>query len=291
MTFEGERIFYVTPEFDGTRLDAALILAFPDLGLRQRRALWEQRDIRVEGRARPPAFRVRAGQTVDVGGRQVSAPTMKTDPAAVGIHVVAMFSMFAALFKPARVHSVRGKSPGSVEAVLPDLLPGEPPFLLNRLDYLTSGLVLVGRSPESRSRYLSLQDRGQVQKIYLALVGGQVDDTLCIKRAIDSSKRSKVRVLATDNADSLRHTVITPLGMIGKYTLVRAEIRKGQRHQIRAHLAASGHPIVGDPLYGSDRMTDGPTGTMFLHHLKVRMQDFQASCLPDWDLDVRGFIE
>lgn len=289
MTSESTKHFNVTPEFDGARLDAALILAFPERGLRRRRALWDQWDIRVQGRSRPPAFRVRTGQTVDVEAFQ--APAMTKDLAPAGTRIVAESPVFAALYKPARVHSVRGKSPGSVEAALKNLFPGENPFLLNRLDYLTSGLVLVGRSSESRSRYLSLQDRGQVQKTYLALVCGQVDDTLCIKRAIDSSKRNKVRVLATDTDDPVRHTVITPLGMIEKHTLVRAEIRKGQRHQIRAHLAALGHPIVGDPVYGSGHDTDDATGTMFLHHLEVRMQDFQASCLPDWDLDVRGFLD
>jgi 23S rRNA pseudouridine1911/1915/1917 synthase len=184
---------------------------------------------------------------------------------------------------------VRGKRPGSVEESLKDIFPGEDVFLLNRLDYLTSGLVLVGRSSASRSLYLHLQERGLVEKTYLALVREEVDEEICIKRAIDSSRRNKVRVLSTDTDDPLRHTRITPLGRIGDHTLVRARIHKGQRHQIRAHLASCGHPIVGDPLYG--RLSDTTKPTLFLHHLEVHMQNFQAFCLPTWDLDLRGFLD
>ena len=279
-----EHHFEVTRDFDGLRLDAALAVLFPRLGLRARRALWNRMDIRVQGRSRPPAYKVRMGQTVEVTPQR-EAETRAADM--TGIRVVAVSSLFAALFKPARVHSVRGKSPGSVEEALTNLFPGECPVLLNRLDYLTSGLVLVGRSPDARMRYVELQESGKVFKTYLALVDGQADHKLCIKRAIDSAKRNKVRVLPTDNSDVLRHTMVTPLGSMKGHTLVRAEIRKGQRHQIRAHLAACYHPIVGDPLYGKP----DKTGTMFLHHLQVRMPHFNAFCLPDWELDVRGFIE
>jgi 23S rRNA pseudouridine1911/1915/1917 synthase len=288
MSPRDEKHFKVVREFEGARLDAALILAFPELGLRKRRALWDRMDIRVQGVARPPSFKVRSGQTITICPDAVCLEEKAVSLSK--IHVVAVSSLFAAVFKPAGVHSVRGKNPGSVEEVVADLFPGEDSCLLNRLDHLTSGLILVGRSSESLSNYLHQQDRGLVRKIYLALVCGQVDDKICIKRAIDSSKRNKVRVLTTDNDDPIRHTVITPLGMIEEHTLVRAEIRKGQRHQIRAHLAAFGHPIVGDPLYGNGERQGESTGTMFLHHLEVGMQDFQASCLPDWDMDVRAFM-
>jgi 23S rRNA pseudouridine1911/1915/1917 synthase len=288
MSPRDEKHFKVAREFDGARLDAALILAFPELGLRKRRGLWERMDIRVQGVARPPSFKVRSGHTIticpDVVCPEEQAVLLSK------IHVVAASSLFAAVFKPAGVHSVRGKNPGSVEEVVADLFPGEDSFLLNRLDFLTSGLILVGRSLASRSNYLNLQDRGLVRKIYLALVCGQVGDQICIKRAIDSSKRNKVRVLTRDTDDSIRHTVITPLKMIEDQTLVRAEIRKGQRHQIRAHLAAFGHPIVGDPLYGEGEGQGDSTHTMFLHHLEVVIQDFRAFCLPEWDMDVRAFI-
>jgi 23S rRNA pseudouridine1911/1915/1917 synthase len=287
MALHDEKQFMVTREFEGSRLDAALILAFPDLGLRKRRSLWERMDIRVQDVPRPPSFKVRSGQMVTLLPNAVRREE-QTD-SLEDVHLVTGSDLFAAVFKPARVHSVRGKRPGSVEEVLKTLFPGEDAFLLNRLDYLTSGLVLVGRSPASRSLYLHLQERGLVEKTYLALVWNEVDEEICIKRAIDSSRRNRVRVLSTDTDDPLRHTWITPLGKVGDHTLVRARIHKGQRHQIRAHLAASGHPIVGDPLYG--RSPDITNPTMFLHHLEVHMQDFQAFCLPTWDLDLRAFLD
>ncbi len=278
---DGTTCFIITDAFNGARLDAAMLIAFPRLGLRKRRALWDRMDIRVQDRQRPPAFRVQAGQKVVVQARSV--PAAGEDISSSSINVVAASSAFAALFKPAQVHSVRGKTSGSIEEILPQLFPGETPCLLNRLDYLTSGLLLVGRSADARNLYLSLQDNGLVQKTYVALVHGKMKEPQRIKQSIDSSRRTKVRVLVTDNEDSLRHTMVTPIEIIEGNTLVRAEIRKGQRHQIRAHLAARGYPIVGDPLYGKTESAKTSNSDMFLHHMDIRIQDFHASCFPAWE--------
>ncbi len=264
----------IPPAFDGARLDAALTLVFPHLGLRQRRALWERMEMRVQGRSRLPAFKVRAGNVVEVVGKTV--PVLTEASCCEGIRVVARSPLFLAVCKPCGVHSVRGTSPGSVEEILPRLV-GEEAVLLNRLDYLTSGLLLAARSSAARDQYLALQAKGLVRKVYMTLVRGEIGEKVCIRRAIDTSRKKKVRVLREDTRDVLRHTRITPLESIQGNTLVKAEIHKGQRHQIRAHLASLGTPIVGDPLYG-----ESEGGALLLHHVHIALEGFQATCLPPW---------
>jgi hypothetical protein len=64
---------------------------------------------------------------------------------------------------------------------------------------------------------------------------------------------------------------------VPRLSLVLCRIRLGARHQIRAHLAAAGHPLFGDGLYG-DRAAPCP----LLHHIRLDMPDFSASCPPPW---------
>jgi len=125
---------------DGERLDRALKAAMPDSGLRLRRRLCEEGRVLVDGRARRPGYKVKSGQTVEVGAVWTMA---KADE--MGLKVVKSGGGFAAVDKPGGVHSaaISGKSGPCVESVLGELFPDDEPVLLNRLDYLTSGLLLV----------------------------------------------------------------------------------------------------------------------------------------------------
>ena len=279
-----EKHFEIPLEYDAKRLDSVLAIGFPDLSLRARRGLWKTLDIRVQDRPRPPAYKVRTGQRVDVLTRETAVSVEKRS--VHDVRVVGRSSVFAALFKPGRVHSVRGKQYGCIEDLLPTFFPDEEAFLLNRLDYLTSGLVLVGFYPESLDWYSQWQDEGQVVKTYLARVHGRLETEVCVTQAIDSAKRRKVHVRSVENVDPIRHTLVAPLAYTENSTLVKVEIRKGQRHQIRAHLAFLGHPILGDPLYGSETGATVGDEIMYLHHYTIAMPDFMAESLPDWDIDM-----
>ena len=188
----------------------------------------------------------------------------------------------AALFKPAGVHSeaIAGRPGLSAQACLPLFWPGRFAQLVNRLDQPTSGLLLVALTPEAAAAYRTQEDEGRVEKAYVALVRGRVERPFTIRRAMDAHDRKRVRVLDAETDDALRHTRVEPLrGMPDlDATIVRALIAKGARHQIRAHLAAAGAPIVGDELYGAG----GERGGLYLHHFRVALPGFQAAAPPDW---------
>ncbi len=267
----------VTRELTGDRLDHVLKLACPGKSLRQVRRLWDQGRVLVNDLPCPKGHRVQAGDRISV--KALEGLRESSD---LQVEVVAEQGPWAALNKPSRVHTEgrEGSSGPSLEDSLGALFPGRSAQLLNRLDYLTTGLVLVAFDRGAANRYHHFQDSGQVKKTYLARVHGLVHQTGTIRFKIRSAKRKKVQILKEETGDRLRWTEVFPLNVDNPsvQSLVRVRILKGIRHQIRAHLAAVGHPIVGDPVYGQDRVQ-----LLHLHHHEVVFPGFRALVPPqEW---------
>lgn len=266
--------YTITPGADGYRLDKALHAFMPDTGLRLRRRLCDDGRVLVDGEARKPGYKVRTGQQVEiVGGLSV------TTPESLGLKPIVRSGIFASVSKPGGVHSaaIAGRDEPSVEAVLGQLYPGREPILLNRLDNPTSGLLLVGLEKEARDLYRKYESQGRIMKFYLARVAGRLDGTVIVRSMLDTDDRKKTRVLDRDAMDDCRWTFVTSLAHDHEQdvTLVRCLILKGARHQIRAHLASIGHPIIGDRLYG-----EGEGDMLFLHHYRIELPGFSAEITP-----------
>jgi len=269
----------VNEAMNGQRLDKALELLMPGSGLRLRRRLIESGRVLVQGRPATPSLKVLLGQRVDLlAEERSSAPTPK-------IAIVKRTMSFAALLKPAGMHSsaIAGRSEPCVEALLPELFPDSQPVLLNRLDNLTSGLLLVALKPQAQKDY-ALMDTMKVTKEYVAIVVGQLDEALELRRALDSDDRRRTRVLAKLDPERRNWTFVWPVEELpGGLTKVRVQIYAGARHQIRAHLAAAMLPILGDPLYGEGDI-DAPR--LFLHHRRIAFPRFEAESPENWTVPV-----
>lgn len=282
----------IVPEaYDGSRLDKALELLAPEQGARQRKRLLLSGAVCVDGRSRPKGYIVRMGQEISLAFFSVPDPAIQ---AHLSPEIIARTTTFAALLKKGRTHSQTissSRCPG-VDASLSGLFPDNRAILLNRLDFLTSGLLLVGLSPAAEQIYKQRQEAGEVRKHYFALVSGRLEAELVVRNALDTARRRKVKVL-NHEAEPLRQSVVRPLvsecfalsGRNCRRTLVHVCIQKGARHQIRAHLAASGHPIIGDTLYGSE--TDA--AVLFLHHFAIKFAEFAADSRPEWPALPVGF--
>jgi 23S rRNA pseudouridine1911/1915/1917 synthase len=149
-------------------------------------------------------------------------------------------------------------APGHRSRTLVDLLPGlaggaaERPGIVHRLDKDTSGLMAVARSEEAH-RDLAAQVRGRtVERVYLALVEGHLESrTGTIDAPVGRDHRAPERMTIGGRGAREARTHFTVVEALPEDSLVEARLETGRTHQIRAHFAAIGHPLAGDPTYGS----------------------------------------
>jgi 23S rRNA pseudouridine1911/1915/1917 synthase len=254
---EDSRRLTVEPEQDGLRLDHFLTALLPD----QSRS-HVQRLIK-DGRVSGPVKSLRASTPVHAG--QVfavdipAAAAAEPQPEPLPLLVVYEDPDVVVVDKPAGmvVHPAAGHRSGTlVNALLHHItdlsgIGGElRPGIVHRLDRGTSGLMVVAKNDRAHQE-LSRQFRDrEVEKEYIALVWGVVQAGRRIDAAIgrDPAQRQKMSTRAR-RARSAVTRVIFARHFTG-VSLLKVAIATGRTHQIRVHLSAIGHPIVGDPIYG-----------------------------------------
>jgi RluA family pseudouridine synthase len=266
----------VSPEESGARLDRFLRGRFPEVPSRSVRFAVEAGSVRVGGAVVPKGRILREGESVSVAAlaeRQDWLPAPSDLP---GASVAYEDSHVIVLCKPHDVHTEpqRPLEGGTLAGYLRNLHPRVAEIapipgltLLTRLDFSTSGAVPAALTEEAWGSLRHEREMGRIVKRYLCIVEGDVPEPFTIDAAIDSSGGGTVRVRAgSADPDPRRWTRIEPVRNRGEgRTLVRATISRGKRHQIRAHLAASGHPIVGDRRY-SAVPPEGPGKTRLMLH-------------------------
>ncbi|KAA3607505.1 MAG: RluA family pseudouridine synthase [Planctomycetota bacterium] len=179
------------------------------------------------------------------------------------LEVLAEDDQIVAVNKPPHisVHPSHGHLTGSLIHAIHErhrrLYPGatEVPTLCHRLDRETSGVVLCAKDQLSRTRIGRQFEARSVQKIYLALVVGEMEQQQgCIDfplgRDLHSEVRLKMAVRPEDGQASQTDWKVEQ--RFAGFTLVALYPKTGRQHQLRVHLAAIGHPIVGDKLYMGD---------------------------------------
>lgn len=255
------------------RLDAVVAVRLGMTRAEAQRAIAEGRVV-VDGLARPKSFRLEGGERVSVdleGFGELEAEGPPLDVRHRDAHLLVVS-------KPAGLptHPTENRRSGTlVNRLLGMGLPlsslGGPlrPGIVHRLDAGTSGLLIVACDDAAHEALSGMLRRHEVDRRYLALVRGIVEhDSFAVEAPLGRAG-ARVRVHATAG----RHAE-TRFGALERFegaTLLEAAPTTGRTHQIRVHLSAVGHPILGDGVYGGGGDDAGALGLdrPFLHSWRI----------------------
>jgi 23S rRNA pseudouridine1911/1915/1917 synthase len=153
------------------------------------------------------------------------------------------------------VHAAPGHHGSTLVDELGELLGGGEdsvrPGIVHRLDRDTSGLMIVARNPASHARLAEMIKERAVRREYLALVEGRPSARSgTIDAPLGRDYRAAERRAVGGRGAREARTHFEVVEALSADTLVRARLETGRTHQIRAHFAAIGHPVAGDPRYG-----------------------------------------
>ncbi|HEU4672545.1 MAG TPA: RluA family pseudouridine synthase [Candidatus Limnocylindrales bacterium] len=207
------------------------------------------------------------------------APHLVPDPT-IPVRVVYEDPAVLVVDKPAGlvVHPAPGHWDGTlVNALLAHAPEGEAAFggiagvrrpgIVHRLDRDTSGLLMVARNDAAQSSLMAQLKARRVKKTYLALVAGSPAASVGRIEAPlgrDPRNRQRIAVVPDGRAAVTGYRVRE---RFDRWSLLELDLITGRTHQIRVHLAAIGHPVAGDPIYGTGTSRRGPDGLerLFLH--------------------------
>jgi tRNA pseudouridine32 synthase/23S rRNA pseudouridine746 synthase len=179
------------------------------------------------------------------------------------------------LNKPAGLLSVPGKGAHLADCLLRRVQEVFPTALLvHRLDRDTSGVMVFGLTPHAQ-RHLGLQfEKRQVKKTYVARVRGRLEPktgTVDLPLIVDWPNRPRQKVCHETGKAAVTDWRVQRYGE--DETRVRLMPKTGRSHQLRVHMLALGHPILGDPLYAEGRARDYPRLMLHSEELRLRHPD------------------
>lgn len=184
---------------------------------------------------------------------------MAEGPSAGGLRVVHLDAALAVVDKPAGlvVHPAPSHRGPTLTGELAEILGGgedpQRPGIVHRLDKGTSGLMVVARGEAAHAALQAQVRRREVERLYLALVRGRLSSrTGTIDAPIGRAARRRHRMAVSGAGSRQARTHFEVLEALARETYLEARLETGRTHQIRAHFAAIGHPLVGDATYGGE---------------------------------------
>jgi 23S rRNA pseudouridine1911/1915/1917 synthase len=250
-----ERHLIVPPELAGLRLDHFVKTQITRLSRTKIQAIIETQLTRTDG------FKPKASTSVAAGEHYViRRPAPPEPPCPRTFTVVHEDARMRIIDKPAGlpVHASAKFYFNTLTRVLSERYPDEPELqICHRLDRETSGVLVLARDREAAAFLKdAIGRKDRTTKEYLAIVHGQppwdteatLDIPLRLSTEADDTRLPHVRMLPDPRGlDAITRVIVEQ--RTGDYALVRCTLVTGRQHQIRAHLAAAGFPIVGDKLY------------------------------------------
>ncbi|MFZ2085070.1 MAG: RluA family pseudouridine synthase [Candidatus Sulfotelmatobacter sp.] len=285
----------IASEDAGKRLDQFLATRLEAVSRARVQELIADGKVLVNDAAAKASLKLRGGERVTVLSEAQRAP-LKAVAEAIPLDIVYEDDDLAVINKPAgmMVHAGAGATDDArnrgtlVNALLHHLaslsgVGGElRPGIVHRLDKETSGLIVVAKQDEAHRKLGAQFAAREVKKKYVALVHGWVkkdSGTMAESISRDRVRRTRMTTrLEGGRAAATHYRVVRRLDTkFGKFTLLDVKIDTGRTHQIRVHVAAMGHPVVGDTMYGAPRQARGHSAAIglprnFLHAAELEFR-------------------
>ncbi len=285
----------VTAADAGQRLDRFLTARLESISRARVQELISEGKALVNDAAAKPSLKLRGGERISVLGEAQRAP-VKAIAEEIPLDIVYEDDDLAVINKPAgmMVHAGAGATDdarnrgtlvnallhhvGTLSGVGGEVRPG----IVHRLDKETSGLVVVAKRDEAHRKLSAQFAAREVKKKYIALVHGWVKkDSGTITQSIsrDPVRRMKMTTRLEGGRAAVTHYRVARRldTKFGKFTLLAVKIDTGRTHQIRVHVAAMGHPVVGDKIYGAPKHARGKNAVIslprnFLHAAELEFR-------------------
>lgn len=250
----------VPAELRGIQLGDFLERLWPQGDRRFLRAAIRDGQVLVNRAPRRPQARLRPGDLVEVAFDPDEIPQHPEELPAEErgqLPVLHEDDRILVVDKPSGMHTVpdRGGKYRGVHGVLSELRPGADLRIVHRLDQGTSGCLVLAKGLDVARQLSEAFAEGRVHKEYLALVCGVPSrPRFEVRKPLGPDRRrpGRIRAVAAGSKGAREaHTEVELQEAFKAHALLRVKPRTGRSHQIRVHLAASGHPVVGDPDYGS----------------------------------------
>jgi 23S rRNA pseudouridine1911/1915/1917 synthase len=253
----------------GKRLDAFLRERLPEYS-RSRLQQWiREGRVHLDGAAAKASYLIRGTEAIAL--EPGALPPLRAEPEDIPLLVLYEDASAVAIDKPAglAVHPGAGLHGGTIvnallhrfhtlSSVGGDLRPG----IVHRLDRFTTGVLLVAKTDQAHRDLADQFARREVEKIYLALVEGRLEGSGRIRKPITRDPKNRARMTARLECGRPALTDWEAIRHFSGFTLLRIRLGTGRTHQIRAHMASTGHPVAGDRLYGAEA---SPWNRYFLH--------------------------
>jgi 23S rRNA pseudouridine1911/1915/1917 synthase len=279
----------VPAEFSGARLDNFLRHHLPHLSRRVIDQALGEKLFLVNGKAGRKGDTLKDADSVSFCGPALWLGTVPPSNATLRVPIVYEDECLLALDKPAGMatHGFSARDADTLANFLMDRLPeqaqiGQTPWeagIVHRLDRETSGLVLAAKTAATHAQLRQQFRRRAIAKRYWALVWGEVpfEGKIDYAMAHDPGDERKMAILI---GDPDRRKKIKSWPALTQYhrlqcragvSLVALYMQTGVTHQLRVHLAAIGHPIIGDRLYAADHQESFGLARQFLHAIGLEL--------------------